>query len=348
MEVTHSTYQEQADRARVKPARATTVLTLSLVLAVVCWLFSMSVGAAKIDVITIWNAIFQFNSDLTEHIIVRDLRLPRAIVGAVVGACFAVAGAIMQGMTRNPLAGPGIVGVNAGAGFFVILAFALHPDPPYSLLMVYSFLGGVFGTALVYGIGTMAKGGLTPLRLALAGAAVTALLSSFAGALNIYHQLAQDVMFFYAGGVAGVKWEQVRMLVPWATAGLVGSLLISRQITVLSLGEEIAVNLGQRIGLIKAAGALVALLMVGAAVSTAGPIGFVGLIIPHIVRYVVGMDYRWIIPVSAVFGGVLVTVADIGARMINQPLETPIGVFTAIIGVPFFLYLARSKGAREL
>ncbi|MDZ7704730.1 MAG: iron ABC transporter permease [Trueperaceae bacterium] len=303
--------------------------------------WSVSVGAANIDIRTVWSAIFAYNPDLTAHQIIQEIRLPRVVVGVMVGACFAVAGAVMQGMTRNPLASPSLLGLNAGAGFFLVLAFAFLPGLSYSSLIVVSFLGAAFGASLVYGVGALSRGGLTPVKLALAGAAVAALLTSLTTGLVIYYDLAQDVLFYTAGGVQGVRWKQVVLLLPWFAAGIIGALVIAPNITILSLGDDIAVGLGQRTGLVKVCGTLVTLLLAGAAVAIAGGVGFIGLVIPHIARFLVGLDYRWIIPSSALLGGLLFVLSDLGARMVNPPFETPVGLITALVGVPFFLYLAR-------
>lgn len=308
---------------------------------------SVSVGAADIRLSTVWEALLHFNPELTQHQIIRELRLPRALAGALVGIGFAVSGAMMQGMTRNPLADPGLLGVNAGAGIVLALCFTFFPHLPFHELVLFSFVGAAIGAGMVYGIGAIAKGGLTPVRLALAGAAVNALLVALSEGITIYFQIAQDLAFWHAGGVSGAKWLQIKILWPWIAAGVMGALLLSRSITVLSLGEEVAAGLGQRTGLVKLAGTLLTLIMAGASVSAVGSVGFIGLVIPHVARALVGVDYRWIIPCSAVFGGLLMVLADIGARMVHPPFETPIGALIALIGVPFFLYLAR-KERREL
>ncbi|GGD74958.1 ferrichrome ABC transporter permease [Paenibacillus nasutitermitis] len=304
---------------------------------------SISVGAVDIKLATVWDAIFHFNPDLTPHQIIKELRLPRAIAGAMVGACFAVAGAIMQGMTRNPLADSGLLGLNAGAGFALALCFAFFPGLSYMSLILYSFLGAGLGALLVFGVGSLAKNGLTPVRLALAGAAVSALLLALSEGIALYFRIGQDLAFWYAGGVAGTKWAQIKVMLPWIATAMTGAFMLSRSITLLSLGEEIATSLGQRTRLVKFAAMAVVLVLAGAAVSAVGAVGFVGLIIPHLTRYLVGVDYRWIIPCSAVLGSLLIVLADIAARMINPPYETPIGALIALIGVPFFLYLARRE-----
>ncbi|CAG7624114.1 Iron-uptake system permease protein FeuB [Paenibacillus solanacearum] len=328
---------------RTRPVIAVMILIGGLAALALGLATSISVGAADIRLQTVWEALFRFNPDLTQHQIIWELRLPRALAGAMVGVGFAVSGAIMQGMTRNPLADPGLLGINAGAGFVLALCFAFFPQLPFSQLILFSFIGAAIGTGLVYGVGSVAKGGLSPVRLALAGAAVSALLLALSEGVAIYFKISQDLAFWYAGGVSGTKWMQVRIMWPWIAGGVIGALLLSRSITVLSLGDEIAAGLGQRTGLVKLAGALLTLVMAGASVSAVGAIGFIGLVIPHVSRALVGVDYRWIIPCSAVLGGLLMVLADIGARMIHPPFETPIGALIALIGVPFFLYLARRE-----
>jgi len=334
-------------QVRSRPWAATLILIGGVFALMLGIAVSVSFGAADIKLSVVWEAIFRFNPDLTQHQIIQELRLPRVLGGAMVGACFAVAGAIMQGMTRNPLADSGLLGLNAGAGFMLAICFAFLPGLPFMYLILFSFLGAVIGAVLVYGIGSLAKGGLTPVRLVLAGAALSALLSALSEGIALYFRIGQDLAFWYAGGVAGTKWFQLKIMFPWIAAAIIGAIILSRSITMLSLGEDVAKGLGQRTGLVKLAGTVLVLILAGAAVSVVGAVGFVGLIIPHLTRYMVGVDYRWIIPCSAVLGSLLVVFADLAARMVNPPFETPVGALIALIGVPFFLYLAR-KERREL
>ncbi|OBR62438.1 ferrichrome ABC transporter permease [Paenibacillus oryzae] len=308
---------------------------------------SVSFGAADIKFAIVWEAIFRFNPDIPDHHVIWELRLPRIIGGAMVGASFAVAGAIMQGMTRNPLADSGLLGLNAGAGFALAICFAFFPGLPFMYIIMFCFLGAGIAAGLVYGIGALAKGGLTPMRLVLAGAALSALLSALSEGISLLFRVGQDIAFWYAGGLAGTKWLQLKIMLPWITAAIAGAIALSRSVTLLSLGEDIARGLGQRTKLIKLACAIIVLILAGSAVSVVGAVGFVGLIIPHLTRKLVGVDYRWIIPCSAVLGSLLVVFADLAARMVNPPEETPVGALIALIGVPFFLYLAR-KERREL
>lgn len=330
-----------------RPILASTVLIIGLMLLIISIGVSISFGAADIDIRTVWTAIINFNENLTAHQIIRELRIPRVLGAALVGACFAVAGSIMQGMTRNPLADPGILGINAGAAFMLAVCFAFLPNLPYIYVVLFSFFGAAIGAGLVYGIGSVARGGLTPMRLVLAGAAVSALLVSLSQGIAIYFHVGQDISFWYAGGVSGTKWEHLKIIFPLISVALIGAIFLSKSITLLGLGEEVAVGLGQRTGVIKFFGALITLILAGAAVSIVGAVGFVGLIVPHLTRFIVGNDYRWIIPCSAILGSLLVVLADLSARMINPPYETPIGALIALLGVPFFLYLAR-KGGKEI
>lgn len=332
---------------RTRPLAAVIVLVGGIAALLAGFVLSVSLGAADIRIATVWQAVFSFQPELTQHQIIQELRLPRAIAGMMVGACFAVAGAIMQGITRNPLADSGLLGVNAGAGFALAMCFAFMPGLPFIYLIMFSFLGAALGAGMVYGIGSLAKNGLTPFRLALSGAAVGALLVALSEGVALYFRIGQDLAFWYAGGVAGTKWMQLELMFPWVAAAMLGAVMLSRSITVLSLGEELAAGLGQRTGLVKVLALILVLVLAGAAVSAVGSVGFIGLVIPHIVRALVGVDYRWIIPCSAVLGGLLMLFADIAARMINPPFETPVGALIALIGVPFFLYLVR-KERREL
>lgn len=335
--------EEKAFKLRTRPWAATLILVGGIAALVLGLGISVSLGAKDIELYTVWQAIFNFNPYNTEHQIIQELRLPRVLGGAMVGASFAVAGAIMQGMTRNPLADSGLFGLNAGAGFMLSLCFAFFPGLPYMYLIMYSFLGAAISAALVFGIGSLAKGGLTPVRLVLAGAALSALLGALSEGIALYFRTGQDLAFWYAGGVAGTKWLQLKIMFPWVAAAILGAIALSRSVTMLSLGEDIAVGLGQRTKLVKFACAIIVLILAGSAVSVVGAVGFVGLIIPHLTRYLVGVDYRWIIPCSAVLGSLLVVSADLAARMINPPQEIPIGALIALIGVPFFLYLARKE-----
>lgn len=320
---------------------------LSLLGLIASMFIAISFGAKDLTLGTVWTAVTSYNPELTTHQIVHEMRLPRVIGAAVVGAAFAVAGALMQGVTRNPLADAGILGINAGATFVVALSFAFLPHLSYTSLMILSFLGAVLSTLLIFLLGSQAAGGLTPLRLTIAGAVVAALLHSLSSGIAIYYDLSQDLAFWYAGGVSGVRWSHLAILVPIILIAILCSILLGRSVSLLSLGVDVADNLGVNTKRIRLLGMGIAVLLAGASVSAVGSIGFVGLVIPHISRKLVGVNYRYIIPMSALLGAILLVLADLGARIINPPRELAIGVMVALVGVPFFLYLAR-KERRDL
>lgn len=331
-------------KTKSKPITGVLVLLIGIIGLIFAIGLSISFGAADIDLMTVWSAVFSFNGDLTSHQIIQEIRLPRVLGAAIIGACFSVAGAIMQGMTRNPLADSGLLGLNAGVAFMVAISLSFFPGLSYQYFLFFSFAGAAMSTIIVFGIGSMSRLGLTPMRLVLAGAAVTALLTSLSQGIAIHFDLEQDLAFWYAGDVSRATWENLEYMFPWVLIAFIGALFLSRSITLLSLGEEIAIGLGQRPTLIKIAGFIVVLILAGIAVSMVGAVSFVGLLIPHLTRFLVGHDYRWIIPNSIVVGSLFMVIADLCARMMNPPNETPIGALIAVIGVPFFLYIARKGG----
>ncbi|MED0965782.1 iron ABC transporter permease [Bacillus paramycoides] len=308
---------------------------------------AIAFGAKDIHLQTVWAAVFDYNPKLTQHQIIYELRLPRVIGAAVVGAAFAVAGAVMQGVTRNPLADAGVLGINAGAMFVVALSFAFFPHMPYSYLMIVSFMGAVLSTVLIFIIGSATSGGLTPMRLTIAGAVMAALLHSLSSGIAIYYDLSQDLAFWYAGGVAGVKWDHLKFLVPIILITIVFATVLGRSISLISMGDDVATNLGVKTNRTRILGMIIVVILAGVSVSAVGSIGFVGIVIPHIARKLVGVNYRLIIPMSALLGAMLLVLADLGARTVNPPKELAIGIMVALVGVPFFLYIARKVG-REL
>lgn len=322
------------------------LLLVGLVL-VLCLLWSITLGAAEIDTQIVFDALFQFDNTQFDHLIIQTVRLPRVLTGALVGAALAVAGAIMQGLTRNPLADSGILGINSGAAFAVVMTVYLIGNPPLSAYATAGFIGAGLAAVLVYGLGSAGHGGPTPLRLTLAGVILTAFVSSLTTAILIQDQETLDqIRFWTAGSLAGREMPLLAQIAPFILIGITGSLLISRQITTISLGEDVAKGLGQNTLVVKIIAAVIVVLLAGGGVALAGPIGFVGLIIPHIARFIAGVDYRWIVPYSALLGAILVTIADVAARVVLRPQELPVGVMMALIGAPFFIYLARWKVRR--
>jgi iron complex transport system permease protein len=303
---------------------------------------SIAFGARDISAADVWNALFAFQADSTEHLIIRTLRVPRAAVAALVGASLAVAGAVMQGLTRNPLADPGILGIETGAALAVVGAVTFLKISSLSIYALFAFVGAGITAAAVYTLGSIGRGGPTPLKITVAGAAFTALLSSLTTFMLIFNERTlEDVRFWLAGSLAGRDLKLLAQVAPYLTIGLILALALSRQITTLSLGDDVAKGLGQRTGWVKLLSALAVVLLAGGATAVAGPIGFVGLVIPHIVRFVVGVDYRWILPYSILIGGSFVVLSDVVARLVLRPIELPVGIMTAILGGPFFVYMVR-------
>ncbi|MEA5451753.1 iron ABC transporter permease [Leptolyngbya sp. CCNP1308] len=306
-----------------------------------CLLVSILLGAADIAPGTVWQSIVQFDGS-TEHLIIRTVRLPRAILAVVVGAALAVAGAITQGLTRNPLAAPDILGINVGAALAMVLAvFWRGSGGSY---VGFAFGGAAIAAVTVYWLGSMGRSGLTPLKLVIAGAALSYLLSSLTtGILILSQRTLDEIRFWLAGSLAGQDIATMLPVLPYIAVGLAASLALGRQLTLMSLGEDVAQGLGLQTAWVKVGSAIAVVLLAGSAVALAGPIGFVGLVVPHIVRFAVGVDYRWILPYSMVAGAILLSVADTAARLVIRPQELPVGIMTALVGAPFFIYLARSK-----
>lgn len=320
-------------------------LMAGLVLLGLSLVFSVMLGAAEITPAVVIESLTDFDETSFDHLVIQTVRLPRVVAGAFVGASLAVAGAIMQGLTRNPLASPGILGITVGASFAVVLAVFILGNPPLTTYAIFAMIGATAAATIVYGIGSMGPGrGASPLRLVLAGVILSAFLGSFTTALLITDQDTLDqIRFWTVGSLAGREWELIRFTAPYMIVGILGGLVLSRQITTISLGEEIAASLGQNTAMIKLLASGATVLAAGGAVALAGPIGFVGLIAPHMVRFFVGTDYRWIIPYSALAGALLVVCGDMVARVIIRPQELPVGIIMGMLGAPFFLYLARWK-----
>ncbi|MBM7632742.1 FecCD family ABC transporter permease [Geomicrobium sediminis] len=327
-----------------KPISFIITLLIGIVSLVIVSIISVTFGAASITPSIIWDAIVSFDGSLTEHQIIQEIRIPRVVAAILIGGALAVSGAIMQGMTRNALAEPSIIGISDGAALALAIMFAYFTAASYTGLLVAAFIGAGVGTVLVFLVGTLSKGGLSPAKLALAGVTIGAFLSALSSGIAIYNDVAQDLSFWFAGGLSSVTRQSLMMVAIPCLIGVLIALLLSKSITIMSLGQDVARGLGQRTAIVRTLGVIAVMLMTGASVAVAGIIGFVGLVIPHMVRAVVGMDYRYVIPCSAVFGALLLVASDIVARMINAPYETPVGAITALIGVPFFLYLARREG----
>ncbi|MBM7551965.1 FecCD family ABC transporter permease [Thalassobacillus pellis] len=317
-----------------------------LLLLILCMGASVVLGYTDVAMTEVYQAFFHFDHT-NKHIIIRDVRLPRSLIAGCVGASLAIAGVLMQALTRNPLASPGIFGINAGAALFVVLAVSYIQAISLQGMTWISFAGAAVAALIVYIVGAVGRQGLTPIRLTLAGAAIAALFSSFTQGLLVLNEKALDeVLFWLAGSVQGRDLENLTPVLPYLVIAWIGALIISRHINILIMGEDIAQGLGQSTGWIKAVAGILIILLAGGAVAVAGPIGFIGIVVPHFARSIVGQDHRWVIPYAGILGAALLLVADISARYVIMPEEVPVGVMTAIIGTPFFIYIAR-KGLKS-
>jgi iron complex transport system permease protein len=314
-----------------------------LILLVICLIFSVTLGAAEIPLDQILTSFVNFDGSYN-HLIIQTVRLPRSLIAILVGASLAVSGALMQGLTRNPLADPGILGIESGAALFVVATIFIFGTSSVTTLTVAAFLGAGITAILVYLLGSLGKGGATPINITVAGSALTALISSLTTAILIISQRTlEEIRFWLAGSLAGRDVNILFSALPFVILGLIIAFLLGKQITTMSLGEDVAKGLGQKTAWIKILTAISVILLAGSSVALAGPIGFIGLVVPHIVRFFIKTNYGWILPYSAVVGATLLLIADISARVLLKPKELPVGVMTALVGAPFFVYLAKSK-----
>ncbi|TMW72809.1 FecCD family ABC transporter permease [Alteribacter natronophilus] len=319
------------------------LLPAALILLAAAFTLALSAGAAQIPFREVMRALFT-NETGESLSIIREIRLPREIGAAVVGAALAAAGALMQGMTRNPLADPGLLGLTAGANAALAVTIAFIPGTNYFSIMIACFIGAAAGGALVFGISRLRRGPVSPFRIVLAGAAVSAFLQAVAEGLGLMFRISQEVSLWTAGGLLGTNMNQLQLVVPVIGIGIVVALILSRQVTILSLNEEVAAGLGQHTERVKAVLFVAVILLTGASVALAGNLAFIGLMVPHIVRAVAGTDYRFVIPLSAIAGAVFMLLADTLGRTIHAPYETPVAAIIAIIGLPFFLWVVRKGG----
>ena len=308
---------------------------------------SVAVGSRDVGWSDIVAALGGSSENLGQAAVTK--RIPRTVLAVLVGAALGLAGAVMQGVTRNPLADPGILGVNMGASLAVVIGFAWFGLFTATSIIWTAIAGAGLAAVFVYAVGSLGRGGPTPLKLALAGAATSAALVSFVTAVALPRgDIAESVQSWEVGGVGGATFAAIEPAVPFLVAGFLLSLLSARSLNSLALGDDLAAGLGERVALARAVAALGAVLLAGAATAVAGPIGFVGLVVPHLCRLLVGVDHRWLLPFAALSGACLLTAADVVGRIIARPSEIDVGILTALIGAPFFIAIVRRQKVREL
>lgn len=337
------------DAASLRRPAATRLAWLVAAIVVVAGLCVASVafGARDVSLADVLAGLAGDTSGVSQAAVVA--RLPRTVLALLVGAALALAGTTMQAVTRNPLADPGILGVSGGAALAVVIGIAFFGmSDPYAFIGV-AILGAAGAAVFVYAVGSLGRGGATPLKLALAGAAASAAFLSLVSAILLPRiDIMETFRFWQIGGVGGATWDRIGVVFPVLAVGALIGLACGRGMNSLALGDDVAAGLGEhvfRTRLVASAGAVI---LCGAATAVAGPIAFVGLVVPHVCRLLVGTDHRWLLPFSAVIGAGLLVAADVVGRVIARPEEVEVGVITALIGAPFFIWIVRRQKVREL
>lgn len=315
---------------------------IGISLFIVMFILSLRFGAKDVSVVDVFLAVFT-RIDTEKTLILRELRIPREVGAILVGAGMSVAGAIMQGITRNPLADPGLLGLSAGAYFALSLSVVFIPTASMLLTLIVCFIGAFFGALLVFVL-TMNGRGTSVFRMVLAGASISMLLYAISDGIGIYFNRSKDIASWTAGGLIGTRFDQLITITPFILGGIIVALFFSKQLTLLSLNEDVAIGLGQHVKQTKIILFMIVIILSGASVALVGNLTFLGLMVPHIVRGFIGRDYRLILPFSALYGAIFMLLADTLGRTLNAPYETPVAAIIAIIGLPFFLMIVRRGG----
>ncbi|MGW5720134.1 FecCD family ABC transporter permease [Amycolatopsis sp. NPDC003865] len=322
--------------------RALGLLAAFALLVFLC-LLSIWLGSKEISFGAVWQVLLHDDGS-ADAVIIHSVRMPRTFLAVLVGAGLGLAGTVMQALTRNPLADPGLLGVSAGAAFAIVFSITVLGVGSLYGSIWFAFAGALAATAVVYYLGTRGRAGSSPVKLALAGAAVTALLSSFTSAMVLSDPVALNrYRFWSAGSLSGVDATALLQVLPFLVVGVVLAIASGPALNSLALGDDVAIALGRRLGPLRLRGALAITLLTGAAVAVAGPIVFLGLIVPHAVRFVLGPDHRWLLPYTAVLAPCLLLAADILGRVMARPGEIRAGVIVAFLGAPFFIHLVRRR-----
>ncbi|CAM4483125.1 iron chelate uptake ABC transporter family permease subunit [Nocardia ninae] len=332
------------DRARTRTLPLAMGLVLLLAVLAFAVVLSISVGSRALTFTTVLDALLHYNPVDVDHAVVRDLRLPRTAIGVLVGIALGLAGSIIQGATRNPLADPGLLGVNAGAALFVVLGISVLGVTSVTGYVWFGFAGAAVAGAVVYLVSSLGRDGATPMKLALAGAAVTAALQSVTSGLLLTDTTTFDqYRFWQVGSLAERDLPTVGQAAPFLAVGVLLAAMSARMLNALALGTDVARALGQNVPVARGVAASAVVVLCGAATAIAGPIAFVGLMVPHAARLITGPDHRWLLPYSAVIASILLLVADVVGRVIARPAEVQVGVVTAVLGGPLLVMLVRRR-----
>lgn len=318
---------------------------LCLIILLLGMFLSMAMGAVEFSLKEIYQYLF-LEKEGFSHVILADLRLPRTLVAALVGMCLSLSGAIMQGITRNPMASPSILGVNNGAALVTLILFVFYPTA-YYITPIAAICGALLTTLLIYGMAW--KNGVAPVRFILSGVAVSSVLGAFYSIISVmYPDAIQGMIGFSVGSLNARTWYHFKLIVPYAFIGLLASLCFTNRLNLLAMGDEIATGLGLPVERTRLILIVISALLAGSAISVVGQISFVGLCVPHVTRMLIGSDYRYLLPASAINGASMVLYCDWLARIIIRPQEMNVGIIIAVLGAPFFLYLLRRKGGDRM
>ncbi|MPW25478.1 iron chelate uptake ABC transporter family permease subunit [Alkalibaculum sp. M08DMB] len=332
----------------MKYSKIITILIGSLISLVLCILASLAFGARYVGFHEVINALIHTETTTLSEIVVRE-RIPRTVFSIIAGASLGVSGVLMQAITRNPIADPSILGINTGASLFVVSGIAFLNINSPSQYIWFALAGATVTFLFVYGIGSMGYGGATPIKLALAGAATSAALSSLVSAIILPRTEVMHVFRFWrVGSISGATWEGIYSVLPFLVVGLIIGILSAPALNALALGDDIATGLGVHTGIIRIVGAFAGVILCGATTAIAGPIGFVGLMVPHTMRLICGPNLKFIIPMSAISGAIILTISDVIGRLIGSPSELEAGIVTAFLGAPILIIIAMRAKVRSL
>lgn len=319
-----------------------------IILLGVCILASLAFGSRMVGWTDVLDGLFHPDVQSHESNVVRQ-RIVRTIFSLMCGAALGVSGALMQSVTRNPIADPSILGVNTGASLFVVCGIAFFNISSANEYIWMAIAGAIITAIFVFGIGSMGSGGATPLKLVLAGAATSAILSSLVTAVMIPRTNVMDQFrFWQVGSVGAGNWDSISLFIPFLLVGMLIAIFTAPALNALALGDDVATGLGVRTGTVRFAAAFGGVLLCGVATALAGPIGFIGLLATHLIRLVIGPDLRYVIPMSALSGAIILTISDVCGRLLGSPGELEVGIVTAFIGAPILILITMKAKIRAL
>ncbi|WP_163191631.1 FecCD family ABC transporter permease [Clostridium thermarum] len=332
----------------MKRSRVIAIYLVSIVILGLCVFVSLAWGSKSVPFSQVINAL-QNNNDTSFSVLVVRERIPRTVFSIMAGASLGISGALMQSITRNPIADPSILGVNTGASLFVVIGIAFFNINSANHYIWLALLGAGVTAVFVYVIASLGNGSMTPIKLALSGAATSAVLSSFVSAVILPRSQVMDAFrFWQVGSVSGATWDSITLILPFVIIGVIISLASIPALNVLALGDEVATGLGAKTGVIRLVCAIAGVMLSGATTAIAGPIGFIGLMIPHSIRLIFGSNLKGIVPLSAIGGAALLIISDVLGRVIGSPGEIQVGIITAFLGAPILVIIARKAKVRAI